>query len=320
MSADGPPQGANRAPSGGSAAAVAASVGVHQCAARPPQSAARSVWVRGGLRVMHAPAREPTRNGRCTVFGARTGIALLVAFAASVAIAQVQAASGKPSVVELLIKWTPLLAQGFFFNLLISVCAMLVGTTAGVALGFARISHAAPVRGTAWTVVQFFRNAPWLVLLFFVMFLMPFQLHVGGVTIPLPDWIKATFGLALPIMANVAEIVRGAVQSIPTAQWEAARSLAFSRRQTLWKIILPQCVKRMLPPWMNWYAILTMATTLASIVGVSEVMTLTGRVTNAEGRTDLLIPIYSYVLLWFFAYCYPISAWTRRLEARFAER
>jgi hypothetical protein len=70
----------------------------------------------------------------------------------------------------------------------------------------------------------------------------------------------------------------------------------------------------------NWYAILTMATTLASIVGVSEVMTLTQRVTNAEGRTDLLIPIYSYVLLWFFVYCYPISVWTRRLEARYAER
>jgi len=158
------------------------------------------------------------------------------------------------------------------------------------------------------------------VLLFFVMFLMPFELHVGGATIPFPDWIKATLGLALPIMANVAEIVRGAVQSIPTAQWDAARSLAFSRRQTLWKIILPQCIKRMLPPWMNWYAILTMATTLASIVGVSEVMTLTGRITNAEGRTDFLIPIYSYVLLWFFVYCYPIARWTRRLEARYAER
>jgi len=152
------------------------------------------------------------------------------------------------------------------------------------------------------------------------MFLLPFEIHVGGNTVPFPDWIKATFGLALPIMANVAEIVRGAVESMPTAQWEAARSLAFSRRQTLWKIILPQCIKRMLPPWMNWYAILTMATTLASIVGVSEVMAITGRITNAEGRTDLLIPIYSYVLLFFFAYCYPISAWTRRLEARYAER
>jgi polar amino acid transport system permease protein len=250
----------------------------------------------------------------------KTGIALLCAFVCSVVAAQVQAVVGKPSVLELLWKWTPLLAQGFLFNLLISFFAMLVGTVAGVLLGFARISLIAPVRGTSWVVVQFFRNAPWLVLLFFVMFLMPFELRVRGATIPFPDWIKATIGLALPIMANVAEIVRGAVQSIPTAQWEAARSLAFSRRQILWKIILPQCVKRMLPPWMNWYAILTMATTLASIVGVSEVMTLTGRITNAEGRTDLLIPIYTYVLLAFFVYCYPISRWTRRLEARYAER
>ena len=155
---------------------------------------------------------------------------------------------------------------------------------------------------------------------FFVMYLLPFEFHVAGITIPFPDWIKATLGLALPIMANMAEILRGAVQSIPTAQWEAARSLAFSRRQIMWQIILPQCIKRMLPPWMNWYAILTMATTLASIVGVSEVMTITGRITNAEGRTDLLIPIYSYVLLAFFVYCYPIAVWTRRLEARYAER
>ncbi len=267
-----------------------------------------------------APGADGDRSSGAILLSSNVGIALVAAFVASVVLAQVQTVAGKPSVVDLLIKWTPLLATGFLFNLLISVFAMLVGTVSGVLLGFARISLAAPVRGTSWVVVQFFRNAPWLVLLFFIMFLMPFELRVFGATIPFPDWIKATLGLALPIMANVAEIVRGAVQSIPTAQWEAARSLAFSRRQTLWTIILPQCIKRMLPPWMNWYAILTMATTLASIVGVSEVMTLTGRITNAEGRTDLLIPIYSYVLLWFFAYCYPIARWTRRLEARYAER
>ena len=106
--------------------------------------------------------------------------------------------------------------------------------------------------------------------------------------VPLPDWLKATFGLSLPVMANVSEIVRGAVQSIPYGQWESAESLAFSRRQTLWMIILPQCVKRMLPPWMNLYAILASATALASIVGVNEAMTLTGDVLAAESRTELL--------------------------------
>jgi len=120
-------------------------------------------------------------------------------------------------------------------------------------------------------------------------------------------------------MANVSEIVRGAIGSLPSGQWEAAESLAFSRNQTLWRIILPQCVKRMLPPWMNLYSILTMATVLASVVGVSEVMTLTGQILAAEGgRSDLLIPIYSFVLFLFFIYCYPIARWTVRLEKKFA--
>ncbi len=272
------------------------------------------------LRLRPAVPWTADRSSGASLFAARTGVVLLAVLVTSIALAQVQVRDTSASVVELMLKWTPLLASGFLFNLLISGMAMVLGTVAGLLLGFARISLLAPVRGTSWVVVQFFRNAPWLVLLFFVMFLMPFELRLGGVTVPLPDWIKATLGLALPIMANFAEIVRGAVQSIPTAQWEAARSLAFSRRQTLWKIILPQCVKRMLPPWMNWYAILTMATTLASIVGVGEVMTITGRITAAEARTDLLVPIYSYVLLWFFIYCYPIALWTRRLESRYAER
>lgn len=250
----------------------------------------------------------------------QTGLLLLVVLIASVATAHAQAEATKASVIELLVKWTPLLGQAFMFNLAISFMAMLIGTVAGLFLGLARVSLIAPVRVTSWVVVQFFRNAPWLVLLFFVMFLMPFEFNIGGRIVPFPDWIKSTIGLALPIMANIAEIVRGAVQSIPSAQWEAARSLAFNRRQILWQIILPQSIKRMLPSWMNWYAILTMATTLASIVGVTEIMTTVGRITAAESRTDLLIPIYSYVLLWFFLYCYPIAAWTRRLEAKFAER
>jgi polar amino acid transport system permease protein len=264
--------------------------------------------------------RTANHSSGAALFSDRAGIALLAVFVASVAIAQVATPARQPSVLDLLVKWTPLLAYGFVFNLLISFFAMALGTVAGFLLGIARISPQPMLARPSWAAVQFFRNAPWLVLLFFVMYLLPFQFNFGATTIPFPDWIKATMGLALPIMANVAEIVRGAVQSIPTAQWDAARSLAFSRRETLWKIILPQCLKRMLPPWMNWYAILTMATTLASIVGVSEVMSITLRITNAEGRTDLLIPIYSYVLLWFFAYCYPISRWTRRLETRYEMR
>ena len=230
-----------------------------------------------------------------------------------------QSAPVKISIFDALLRWMPLLLQGFVFNLVISVLAMAIGTAAGAALGLGQISPNSAMRKICWFITQFFRNSPWLVLLFFAMFLLPFEIKGFGIRIPLPDWLKATVGLSLPVMANVSEIVRGAVNSLPSGQWEAAESLAFSRRQTLWQIILPQCVKRMLPPWMNLYAILTMATVLASIVGVSEVMTLTGQALAAEGgRTDLLAPFYSFVLLIFFVYCYPIARWTVYLEQKFA--
>ena len=226
---------------------------------------------------------------------------------------------GQAGMFETLLRWMPLLLKGFIFNIVISISAMAVGTLVGAALGLGQISLNPFVQKIAWIVTQFFRNAPWLVLLFFAMFLLPFEVKVFGLTIPLPDWLKAILGLSLPVMANVSEIVRGAIQSLPSGQWEAAESLAFSRTQVLWRIILPQCVKRMLPPWMNLYSILTMATVLASIVGVSEVMTLTGQALAAEGgRSDLLIPFYSFVLLLFFAYCYPIARWTVRLEKKFS--
>ena len=225
----------------------------------------------------------------------------------------------KSSIFETLVRWMPLLLKGFIFNLVISVLAMAIGTAVGALLGLGQISLVGWVRKFAWFTTQFFRNSPWLVLLFFAMFLLPFEFNLAGIAIPLPDWVKATIGLSLPVMANVSEIVRGAVTSLPSGQWEAAESLAYSRRQTLWLIILPQCIKRMLPPWMNLYSILTMATVLASIVGVSEVMTLTGQALAAEGgRPDLLAPFYSFVLLLFFIYCYPIARWTVQLEKKFA--
>ncbi len=248
---------------------------------------------------------------------ARHGLWLLLIVLLSAGAAQAQSGNGDPAIFPTLLKWTPLLLKGFVFNILISFVAMAAGTAVGVLLGIAQISLLPPVRAGSWFTTQFFRNAPWLVLLFFTMFLLPFEVRIGGVVIPLPDWLKATFGLALPVMANVSEIMRGAIQSIPTGQWESAESLAFSRRQTLWSIILPQCIKRMLPPWMNLYAILTMATVLASVVGVNEVMTLTGQALAAENRDSLLVPFYSMVLIWFFLYCYPIARWTVYLERKF---
>jgi len=277
------------------------------------------------LPVLLPPAQALTRRG-CAApeadwrfrLDGRLSVFLLIAFALSWLIGEAAAAPARPGILVTLMKWAPLVFQGFLFNLLVSFLSMAIGTIAGVVMGLAQISLLLPVRTGSWLVTQFFRNAPWLVLLFYCMFLLPFEVRVGPWVVPLPDWVKATIGLALPVMANVSEIVRGGVQSIPVSQWESAEALAFTRLKTLWMIILPQCVKRMIPPWMNLYAILTMATPLISIVGVQESMTLTRAALSAEGRSELLVPMYVMLLAWFFIYCYPIARWTIRMERRFA--
>jgi polar amino acid transport system permease protein len=263
-------------------------------------------------------ARERVFGNPLASLDPRHAAVLLLAALLVAGYATAQGAPAKPSVLDTLWKWTPLLAKGFAFNIAISALAMAIGTVFGTLLGIAQVARTPWVQKPAWFVTHFFRNAPWLVLLFYCMFLLPFKFTVFGVTLPLPDWVKATVGLSLPVMANMSEIVRGAIQSIPSGQWESASSFAFSRRQTLFMIILPQCIKRMLPPWMNLYSILTVGTVLVSVVGVSEVMTLAGDVLGSENRADLLMPIYLYILVWFFLYCYPIALWTVRLERKYA--
>ena len=227
---------------------------------------------------------------------------------------------GYADAFQALIKWIPfIVTSGFLFNILISFFAMAIGTVLGVILGLMQISPIGFIRVPAKIITQTFRNSPWLVLLFIVLLALPFEISIGEFSVRVPDWMKAVVGLCLPIMANIAEIVRGAIQSVPSGQWEASESLAFSRQQTLWQIILPQCFKRMIPPWMNWYAILTMATPLCSLLGVEEIITLSRQAIEAENnRPALLVPFYGFALLIFFAYCYPIARATIALERRFA--
>lgn len=229
------------------------------------------------------------------------------------------------TIFQTIVKWTPLMFWGpkgefggFVLNIVVSLVAMAFGTFLGLWVGIGQISRQSLIRRFCWMITQLFRNSPWLVLLFYFMLLLPFTVEIGGQRIDIPGWTKATFALSLPIMANFSEIVRGAISSMPTGQWESAESLAFTRMQTLWQIILPQCVKRMIPPWMNWYCILTMSTPLISILGVNDGMTLTQNALAAEGRSEFLIPMYLWLMSWFFIYSYPIAQWTRRLERRFA--
>ncbi len=202
---------------------------------------------------------------------------------------------------------------GFILNILLSIAAMALATTLGTALGLATLAKSIAVRKPALLVMNFLRNSPWLVLLFAMLYIIPFEMRILGFVIPFPTFVKAVIGLALPTAANFSEVIRGAVQSIHSGQWEAARSLGYTPLQIYRYVILPQAFRRMIPGWMNLYALLMIATSLATVTGIQDVLTILNTSLAMESERALVY-FYLTVLFLFFAYCYPIAVFARRLE------
>lgn len=217
-----------------------------------------------------------------------------------------------------ILRWLPALLWGMLANIQISVLAIALGTAAGLVIGALQLSPVVPVATVARWYVQIFRNAPMLILIYFSTYVFPFEIRLGSTYLAFPDWIKVTLGLALPASANVAEIFRGAIGGIPSAQWEAAAQLGLRRSQAYRWVILPQCLRRMLPPWMNLYATITMGTALASLVGVKDLLDTAQIASSTVNRVDFTVAVYFLTLLLFFLYCYPISRLTQYLEKKHA--
>ncbi|WP_454255560.1 amino acid ABC transporter permease [Pseudomonas sp. Marseille-Q8238] len=217
-----------------------------------------------------------------------------------------------------LLPWLPMLGRGFAMNLWMGLLAMLLACLVGTVLGAAQLAPLAWVRVPARLVTQVLRNSPWLVVMFFVMHLLPYELRVADTHLAVPGWFKAVVALSIPATGNLAEIVRGGLRAIPLAQWEAATALGYGSLARLRQVILPQALRHMLPPAMGLYCVVTMSTALASLVGVSEALSVAREVLAAEARTDLLLPVYGLVLMAFFFYIFPLSLLARALERRWA--
>jgi polar amino acid transport system permease protein len=222
-----------------------------------------------------------------------------------------------PNPLWQVVEWMPFVLRGFCLNILMSLLAIGLGTAMGTFLGLGQLSKGWIIGTSAKVATQLFRNAPWLVLLFYCIFLMPYQVDIAGTVIQLPSWLRATIGFSVPVAANFSEIVRGSVNSIPRGQWEAAEALGYTRRATLFRIILPQCITRMIPPWMNLYALLLTATPLSTIVGVQEALGRTQAAVQAQSDSRAFIPMFLALLAMFFVYTWPISRLSLAIERRF---
>jgi polar amino acid transport system permease protein len=191
------------------------------------------------------------------------------------------------------------------WTVLLSLAAFAGGALVGAALLVARIARLpGAVRGAA-LYVQLFQGTPLLMQLF----LAYFGLALLGLDVP--AWAAACLALTLYSSAFLTEIWRGCVEAIPRGQWEASDSLALDLRQTLLHVIAPQALRIAIPPTVGFAVQVIKGTALASVLGFIELTKAGTMISNATFRP---FTVYACVALLYFALCFPVSAWARRLE------
>jgi polar amino acid transport system permease protein len=199
------------------------------------------------------------------------------------------------------------LGQGALWTIGLSVIALIGGGIVGFAVALARISPLWTLRLCSGAYVQIVQGTPLLVILFLGYF------GLSAIGLSLSPLTAASASLSIYVAAYLGEIWRGAIQSVPKPQWEAAEGLALSRTQRMMMVILPQAVRIATPPTVGFMVQIIKNTSLASVVGFVELMR-SGQIINNSLFEPFLI--YAIIALVYFAMCYPLSLFSQRLERR----
>jgi polar amino acid transport system permease protein len=205
-------------------------------------------------------------------------------------------------ILKSLYSWTPFLAAGFVWNVVISVVAMGIGTGCGYLLACSRLSPRNAMSKAGHTVTELMRNAPTFVFQFYLVFMLPSELSVPftALHIPLPAWLKASLALALAVAGFVSDNLLRTLRA-----WREG-----NRRDAVLFML----------NWSNYFVLIVMASSTASVIGVPELVSRCNTVVNATGRTDMMLWVYLYAMAWFFLFCYTATTLIRKLSDRLDRR
>jgi len=198
-------------------------------------------------------------------------------------------------------------------TLYLAVVSLVLSFLGGLILGILSVSRNRLIKWGSTAVIQTIRGMPLLMVIFWMFFLLPAMLG-GGMT---ADWTIIT-ALTLFTSSYMSEIVRAGILGIPKGQMEAALSTGLSHRQAMIHIVLPQGLRNMIPSFVNQFVSMIKDTSLAFIVGVSE---LTHVATQMNNRT-MLYPteIFIFIAVIYFIMCFAFTELSRWLERRLAWR
>jgi len=183
----------------------------------------------------------------------------------------------------------------------------VIAVTLAIAAALGKLYGPWPIRWMATIYVEFFRGTSALVQLFWLFFVLP------DFGISMEPFTVAVLGLGLNVGAYGAEVMRGGIQGITRGQWEASTALNMTRAQALRRIILPQALVAMIPPWGNLFIELLKSTALVSLITLSD---LTFRAKTINDSTMKTIPIFSLALLMYLVMSLTITIGMRLAERR----
>jgi polar amino acid transport system permease protein len=199
------------------------------------------------------------------------------------------------------------LMGGAVITMKIVVMALPLATLMAFTAGLMRMSEHRSLRWLAVIYVEFFRGTSALIQLYWIYFVLPlFGFSIDAVT-------AGVVALGLNIGAYGSEVVRGGLLSVDTGQTEAAIALNFTPRQRLWRIIMPQALVGMMPPFGNLTIELVKATSLVSLITIAD---LTYRAKSLADMTLQVEQIFGLVLVFYFVMAQALNLGLRALEKR----
>ena len=193
------------------------------------------------------------------------------------------------------------------WTLALSAIAFIGGAILGLAVALARTSESKTARVLSTGFIQVFQGTPLLLQLFLIFFGAP----VLGLEIN--PWIAAGVALVLNSAAFLGEIWRGCIEAIPRGQWEAAEALNLHYGARMRDVVLPQAFKIALPPTVGYVVQIIKGTSLAAIIGFTEI-TRAGQIIN--NATFQPLHVFTTVAALYFVICWPLSLLAARMERK----
>ena len=218
--------------------------------------------------------------------------------------------NGYPWDFSFLWAYRGLILTGLGVTIAYTIATILLGLLVGLVTGLLRLSRNPVITAPLVAYVEIFRCTPLLVQIIWFYYALPVVL---GIDIPAP--VAAILVLSLYTGAFYAEIIRGGVNSIERGQWDAARAIGMRRRQVMRHVILPQAVKRMIPPFMNQSIIQLKNTSLVSTIAVADLLYEGTIITAATYRP---LEVYTTVAVIYFLVLFPLTLAAQQVERRLA--